>query len=178
MHTPSSSSPPQSNNPFRASMLADSSSSPQNLPSPTPPPPLYKTPSTTTTLAEPARGSEDLADAQTETGTVSTASLPMQPICKDKEVIITVHDTTPASVQQQQQPASVAVKTARNSTDRRSMRCSMQVDESGMWPARRLLQKEEADRKRLWMWGKILIGVLIIGVAVAVGLGISKAVSK
>ncbi|KAA8892684.1 hypothetical protein FN846DRAFT_645025 [Sphaerosporella brunnea] len=192
MHTP-----PQSNNPFRASMLVVDESQEQQQqqqeqqqvlpPSLTSPAPLlYKTPSTTTTITPEPRvsnESEDLANAKT--ATASTTSIPMDPTRKDKEVIITIHDTDSCTLMPAE-PPSCAIKPSRqscalnrHSTDgRRSMRCSMQVDETGMWPARRMMQKEAANKKRLWMWGKVLIAVLIIGVAVAVGLGISKAVNK
>jgi hypothetical protein len=155
----------------------------QDLPSPIASlSPVHKSPSTTTTIVEAPRFSQesyppcDLANART--ATVSNTSLPMalttMEAPKDKEVVITVHHTT----SQVSMPTEPAPSVPRKSCAGDRTRCSMQVDESGMWPARRLLQKQRADKKRMWIFIKIGIAMLIIGVAVAVGLGISKAVRK
>jgi len=186
-------SPPQSNNPFRASMLPPPEYSEleqerqlqeqqqQSRPSPIAScPPVYKTPSTATTFAEEPRFSQegypasDLANART--ATVSTSSLPMATTAmeapKDKEAMVTVDHTT----SQVSMPTEPPPTLPRKSCVGDRTRCSMQVDESGMWPARRMLQKQHADKKRMWIFIKLGIAMLIIGVAVAVGLGISKAV--
>ncbi|KAI5850051.1 hypothetical protein BZA05DRAFT_67381 [Tricharina praecox] len=189
-------SPPQSNNPFRASMLpppeeySEPEQEHQPQEQPQQPlsstiascPPIYKSPSTTTTIAEAPRFSQesypasDLANART--ATVSTTSLPMASTTmqtpKDKEVVITVHHTTSQVTMPTEPPPTMPRKSCVGDRSR----ISMQVDESGMWPARRLLQKQHADKKRMWIFIKIGIAMLIIGVAVAVGLGISKAVRK
>ena len=118
-------------------------------------------------------------------------SLPIAPesLPKDKEVVITVHDSSlqasmpspaepvpcyPAAAGAAAEPRPSCVGAASRSGD--GVRCSMQLEECGMWPARRTLQKRAASKKRLWMWLKIAIGLCILAAAVAVGLGISKAV--
>ncbi|KAF8544685.1 hypothetical protein BDD12DRAFT_434714 [Trichophaea hybrida] len=179
---------PQSNNPFRASMLPSpdhpvepraTTPSPE-LP-PTPPTPLYKTPSTSTTIAEELRFSQDIdqADlANTQTATVSVTSLPMETLPKNKDVVITIHGSlSEASMPSEPPPCHKSPRQSGAGSRGEGMRPSMQMEECGMWPARRMLQKQAADKKRLWMWLKIVIAILILGAAVAVGMGISKAVN-
>jgi len=139
---------------------------------------LYKTPSTSTTIAEEPCFSQDNYQSDlvnSQTATVSVNSLPMETLPKDKEVVITVHNE--ASMPTEPPPCHKSPRQSGVSGSRgENIRCSMQVEECGMWPARRMLQKQAADKKRLWMWIKIGIAILILGAAVAVGLGISKAV--
>jgi hypothetical protein len=94
---------------------------------------------------------------------------------KTEEVVITVHDT-PSEISVPQEPAQ-CVKSGRKSVvggcgDRKSM----QLEDCSMWPARRMIQKQYRDKKRMWMWIKIAIAILIIGGAAAIGVGISHAV--
>lgn len=165
---------PQSNNPFRESMTIDpASSSTHSLPPPLSPRlPLYKTPSTTTTIAE--EPEQDRPSNETTRTVVAPCltlgSLPMEKLDKDDEAATVTVVLPPAC--------------ARPSGDRRpsierrpsNMRCSMQAEDEGMWPSRRRLQKQKNENKRMWTLIKIGIAVLIIGAAVAIGLGISKAV--
>jgi hypothetical protein len=97
---------------------------------------------------------------------------------KVDDVVITIHKTvSQTSVPQQPSPcADPSRRSMGAGGDRRSLRCSMQIDECAMWPARREMQKEHARKKRLWIYFKIIAAIIIVGGAVAVGLGISTAV--
>lgn len=50
-------------------------------------------------------------------------------------------------------------------------------EQSTMWPARRILQKARLKNKRLRITLKVLIAIIIVVGAVAIGLGIRKAVA-
>ncbi|KAI5812494.1 hypothetical protein BZA77DRAFT_359246 [Pyronema omphalodes] len=174
--------PPQSNNPFRSSMLPLSSSStsldPQSPDSLSPP--LQKTPSTSTTIYEDQdqdkdRPSNDMTTSPTLAASMESLPTLARPIKDplDKEIVITIHPTT-ADSSQLQEPQPCLKQSGRASMQ--VPRCSMQVEECGMWPARRMVQKQQRDKKRMWIWIKIGIAILIIAAAVAIGLGISKAV--
>ncbi|CCX34496.1 hypothetical protein FPQ18DRAFT_91558 [Pyronema domesticum] len=170
--------PPQSNNPFRSSMLPSSSSS-TSLDPPSPDslsPPLQKTPSTSTTIYEDQdRPSSDITTSHTIAASMESLPTLARPIKDqlDKEIVITIHPTT-ADSSQLQEPQPCLKQPGRPSMQ--VPRCSMQVEECGMWPARRMIQKQQRDKKRMWIWIKIGIAILILAAAVAVGLGISKAV--
>lgn len=55
-------------------------------------------------------------------------------------------------------------------------RPSVQADKCTMWPAHRQQEKKRISNKRQTMWIKVVIAVVIVVGAVALGLGITKAV--
>jgi len=137
---------------------------------------LYKTHSATTTLTP--RPSQDSELATTKTATTSITSLPMEDskAPKTEEVVITVHDT-PSEISMPQEPARCVKPGRKSMIGGFGGRKSMQLEYTSMWPARRVIQKQYRDKKRMWMWIKIAIAILIIGGAAAIGVGISHAVN-
>ncbi|KAI5779542.1 hypothetical protein EDC01DRAFT_304769 [Geopyxis carbonaria] len=180
---------PQSNNPFRQSMLPPTAEEPSSPSSLTPASNhlyTFNNTSAATTVAAETRPSHDscggdLANAKTVTGSINSLEMqPLPPKAKEGDVVITIHDST----SQTSVPVGDALpytKSPRASMacggDRRSMRASMQVDQCTMWPARRQNEKANMAKKRRWMWIKIAIALIIIIGAVALGLGITKAVT-
>ena len=54
--------------------------------------------------------------------------------------------------------------------------CGRRSGSGNMWPALRFAQKDKVRRGRRWVVVKVVVAVVIVVGAVAVGLGISKAV--
>ncbi|KAL7269562.1 hypothetical protein RUND412_007774 [Rhizina undulata] len=102
------------------------------------------------------------------------------PKAHDGSIVITIHPTSSAS---SVPPTQSAYNPPRNSISAHPHpRQSIQVDggasQCAVWPARRYLQKQVSKDKRLWIAIKVLLVLVFVGGAVAIGLGISKTVNK
>lgn len=84
----------------------------------------------------------------------------------DGHILITIQSTDSAVTTP---PHTGVLPTHRMSMDPAQEQCNM-------WPALRLAQKSRIKSKRTWIIIKVSIAVIIVVGAVAVGLGISKAV--
>ncbi|KAF8431158.1 hypothetical protein BGX38DRAFT_357639 [Terfezia claveryi] len=175
-----------SNNPFRNSFVAsdDENTSSRSLPPPSHP--LQKSPSTTTTILEEDE-SEAMSQQRQFSWTGSTArSSPPSPVppptppptgplpaipqaggTNDGHILITIQSTGSSA---STVPHTGTIPTHRLSIDPAQEHCNM-------WPALRSTQKSRIKSKRTWIIIKVAIATVIVVGAVAVGLGISKAVN-
>ena len=184
-----------SNNPFRNSIAAAED---ENTTARSPPPPshpLSKPPSTTTIIEEDEteaghqsrRYSPDPPSTPPPTGPLPELPKPgLQPLQTafiidsnkhksltptgngDGHILITVHSTDSATSTPPQTGSTHP--THRLSLDPGKENCTM-------WPALRFTQKAKFKSRRTWIIIKVTIAVVIVVGAVAIGLGISKAVN-
>lgn len=181
----------QSNNPYRRSMPPQppplaagqqyqlSAYGPSSPVDDSPPqsPPLVKFPSSTTTIAEEPESElvHQHEHSRTPTPTIVVKGCDDKE-CKDKDgadkVVITIHPTTSTStVQQHEYP--MPIRTNTHPHPRQSM--SADAKPCQVWPARRFMQKQVMQKKTKWIIIKVVLALIFVIGAVAIGLGISKA---
>ncbi|KAF8464643.1 hypothetical protein BDZ91DRAFT_250842 [Kalaharituber pfeilii] len=185
-----------SNNPFRHSFNADGDNNTFARSLPPASHPLQKSPSTTTTIMEEDE-SEHISQHRQLSGMTAispslippptpppTGPLPEPPTAYvldsnknksapsdgtgDGHILITIQSTGSS--------ASTPPHTGNIHPNNR-MSVDVSQQNCNMWPALRLAKKTEFKSKRRWIIIKVAIAAIIVVGAVAVGLGISKAVN-
>lgn len=160
-----------SNNPFRSSMKP-----PQTDDLPAAPPLLQKTYSTTSTIVG-QRESEDqnsqkggdMTRSTTVAGSAISARSSVDDPLKTEPFVITINDDpSQCSIQK-----PLAAECRPGVTKRCSM---MNMEEDGKWRSMKDVNKTSSYNKRRRMIIKIVVAAVIVIGAVAIGLGISKAV--